>query len=342
MSQSLDQLRRKVVIKSKEAELFKNKWVNLTLELEEKDEKIWELTEKLNAVYLSQAVDAMDGLTKCSTAPGKSSDIHSKMLKASTQCGKSLTIAEWASKDVARVYKKQAKKSDPLLNTKIMKSSASRKTSAEEIENFAEMINASEATHKKEIVEAPTNFSENTSCLRCDKAHDCTLSDHTKNLHGLKLKEMSFYCFKPKKDVVEPSTTFSSRFMPNVKFIDVSGLGYINSFCGEILNIKPGGVKAFATGSQGDIHHINSIKIFESLKMEEVDFHEAMPELVPDGMVYDKDSDSLVEKEKQLPRGNNPVFVCLDEFAFYKREIARDPEAYEAFLSKALSRTKKA
>lgn len=106
--------------------------------------------------------------------------------------------------------------------------------------------------------------------------------------------------------VVEAPTNFSSRFMPNVKFkvdghseklaeigIYTSGKGYI------------------------EIRHDGEMSMIVSSGAKIVSIYEAIPELVPDGMVYDKKSDSLIEE----------AFSTM----FNRSE---DKEAFEAMLSK--------
>jgi len=142
--------------------------------------------------------------------------------------------------------------------------------------------------------------------------------------------------YSPKKEVVDAPTTFSSRFMSNVKF---NAIGSIRKDFAEIL-IDSGrsailGLDFYKITKDGFLIAMPNKITFDYSEEIEVSIYEAIPELVPKGMVYDKESDSLV-----YPRGMNPSFVPLDEVAFINEQLLQDPEAFESFLAKAASRIK--
>lgn len=91
------------------------------------------------------------------------------------------------------------------------------------------------------------------------------------------------------------STNFSSRFMPNVKF---SIMGNKRNMLKDIgIPLLSNYVRTAFDGSIADICDYKTT--FENwVGFEEVSIYEAMPELVPVGMFYDKKCDSLVKKDK--------------------------------------------
>lgn len=130
-----------------------------------------------------------------------------------------------------------------------------------------------------------------------------------------------FFASKKKKGVVEPSTNFSSRFMPNVKF------HIMGKFSSLVKDIVPENHWNYlATDGYGDIvfrcdyQHTYDHK----WKQKEVSAYEAIPELVPKGMYYDKKSDSLIKKTCSNQMCQGEFCGCDEESGSLKHHI--DPE----------------
>lgn len=99
-----------------------------------------------------------------------------------------------------------------------------------------------------------------------------------------------------KKDVVEPSSSFSSRFMPKARtilFIDDIMVLFPTDTVFHSM-IPPNGVIA-NTILNGDYLYITKKGDFEC--SECYSKYKVIPELVPDGMVYDKESDTLISSK---------------------------------------------
>jgi len=111
------------------------------------------------------------------------------------------------------------------------------------------------------------------------------------------------------KGVVEAPTNFSSRFMPSVKFCVMGEKrklmenALIGTFNFNYLRTNSEGVLWDGCDYQGNFD--------EWINQKEVSLYEAIPELVPKGMVYDKESDSLIQKtcDNQMCAGE----VCACE-----------------------------
>lgn len=117
--------------------------------------------------------------------------------------------------------------------------------------------------------------------------------------------------------VIDNTTTFSSRFMPNVKFCI---MGDKREKLEKLLNFEYP-YNYIATSDDGSFHKVCDYQgKFEEWDEKEVSIYEAIPELVPDGMVYDKDSDSLIPSPKKWGRVDNG-----------KNYIAPDGEAFDTF-----------
>ena len=109
----------------------------------------------------------------------------------------------------------------------------------------------------------------------------------TKNLKRdyISIKNIDF----GSKSVEESATNFSSNFMPNVKFkvrpdlIDTR----VNEIGGRIITLSG----FMFTDEKGIAWNTFD---FKNLDMKQVSEYEAIPELVPEGMTYDKESDSLI------------------------------------------------
>ena len=96
--------------------------------------------------------------------------------------------------------------------------------------------------------------------------------------------------FFSKKDIVDSSTNFSSRFMPNVKFVitedQYSHLPEADPrlFMGKSMYGE--------TDVDGEEYILYETKPLGFNRV--VSIYEAIPELVPDGMFYDKNHDGLI------------------------------------------------
>ena len=96
------------------------------------------------------------------------------------------------------------------------------------------------------------------------------------------------------------SHPFASRFMPNVKFktrYEDTMLG--SPFLNLLTELKDGKVQGnkllyFAVNSSGTDLVPAVESNYNRFGGKEISIYEAIPELVPDGMVYDEDSDSLM------------------------------------------------
>ena len=98
------------------------------------------------------------------------------------------------------------------------------------------------------------------------------------------------------KEVAEPSSSFSSRFMPRARtilFIDDIKVLYPTDTVFHSM-IPPNGVIA-NTILNGDYLYITKKGDFEC--SECYSKYKVIPELVPDGMVYDKESDTLISSK---------------------------------------------
>lgn len=136
----------------------------------------------------------------------------------------------------------------------------------------------------------------------------------------------SFYRLHPSykhssaNDVVEPSATFSSLFMPNVKFKipkDIDNDLLMNIILSNVpsdelnyrvkkeIKLMSSGLYCLATTPNGSLRFLIPDYMYSSfdgrrylsdpiIKIDEVSIYEAIPELVPGGMVYDKESDTLI------------------------------------------------
>lgn len=96
------------------------------------------------------------------------------------------------------------------------------------------------------------------------------------------------------KKMIENNVAFSSMFVPNVKFsLDGSEENLISVL--PYAQLKAG-CKYFKITSSFEIIGAYQEIVFRNWNEKEVSIYEAIPELVPNGMVYDKESDSLVKK----------------------------------------------
>lgn len=111
---------------------------------------------------------------------------------------------------------------------------------------------------------------------------------------------------------------------------------------GVILNNKRG----YCISKFLEIGHFPTKKGYLKSTWEEVSIYEAFPELVPSGMVYDAESDSLVGiigQETLYIDGelkSKKILTQLDEVDFINDQIKVDPEKYEAMFAKMTQRIK--
>lgn len=90
---------------------------------------------------------------------------------------------------------------------------------------------------------------------------------------------------------------FSSRFMPDVKFTmrgDITKISDVIS-----IFVLQQGYLHFVTTACGEDLLALTPSAFLNLQAKEVSIYEAIPGLVPKGMFYDKESDSLIKKDKR-------------------------------------------
>ena len=96
---------------------------------------------------------------------------------------------------------------------------------------------------------------------------------------------------------------FETRFMPNVKFKINGDI----SKCSDVFDTKMleyGLFHAITDINGAKIFHIPSV-LFDSCIYKEVSIYEAMPELIPDGMRYNKELDKLVPDVMQWQKVDN-------------------------------------
>jgi len=199
---------------------------------------------------------------------------------------------------------------------------------------------------EKEVVDSGTSFF--TDSIKIAVGEDMTLrvgdilfQDKSGLYHKYAgKKEVVDTATTSEKEVIEPLTTFSSRFMPNVKFIlTVDDIKKIYPTDTELHKIceKHVFLNCIAN-SDGEAFAVYGDSVLSEKPC--VSKFVAIPELIPEGMVYDKESDSL----KPLLCGGftslinygfaNNAALPLDEVDFSDK----DPELFESFLAQAASR----
>ncbi len=140
------------------------------------------------------------------------------------------------------------------------------------------------------------------------------------------LKDADFFTEKVGKPIlekmVEGDVAFSSRFMPNVKF----------KISGHRQELHDAKLPMMMFADFGKVENDGSFtgsasapELFESWREKEVSIYEAIPELVPDGMVYDKESDSLCYISKKYIR-NAMVFEDEEFVNELYKEIHKQSE----------------
>lgn len=102
----------------------------------------------------------------------------------------------------------------------------------------------------------------------------------------------------------EKSDSFTSRFMPNVKFkTDVNNNGqnrqielFLSNIKDKFLALDSSVVDFILTSACGEYLILCSEKAYDmQLNHKEVSIYEAIPELVPEGKKYDKQQDKLID-----------------------------------------------
>ena len=123
---------------------------------------------------------------------------------------------------------------------------------------------------------------------------------------------------------------FQSRFMPDVKFFMPNHLQ--DKWCSIFYNKNESKYKLpfWATSKDGDFiyHNGNYYGDYLALKMKEVSVYEAIPELIPDGMRYNKDLDKLVPNIIE----NEKVKKVITNEKFYITNIPMDIEKVQNLL----------
>ncbi len=138
-----------------------------------------------------------------------------------------------------------------------------------------------------------------------------------------------------KDEIVEPLTTFSSRFMPNAVFEAKDDMSSIS----DVLDtsVFRNGYTHFKVNNTGDNFSVLTPIEFKYIRIKKVSIYEAIPELVPDGMVYYKESDSLVQKTCDNPMCSGEDCMCGDVPLVSADDFVNDPEAFEEVIKTSLS-----
>jgi len=145
--------------------------------------------------------------------------------------------------------------------------------------------------------------------------------------------------FRPlsgEEEVVDSATSFSSRFMPNVKFDAVK---FKTNFADILIEKEQApmlGCAFFKTDSNGKLTACPNLVTYCYWEEKEVSIYEAIPELVPKGMVYDKESDSLVKKvcANQMCAGE---FCDCDDSHSFAEDATEDKELTKAVTTKTFA-----
>jgi len=125
------------------------------------------------------------------------------------------------------------------------------------------------------------------------------------------------------KDVVEAPTNFSSRFMPNVKF---KVIGNSVAFSSLKFPMMCNYIRTAFDGSIVEMCDYQGRFDDDWSEVKEVSIYEAIPELVPDGMVYDKESDTfqiVLEKGKPVEFAGVDFHVSHSSLMKFAGELSR-------------------
>jgi len=152
--------------------------------------------------------------------------------------------------------------------------------------------------------------------------------------------------YKPNDNKAVHPNVFSSRFMPNVKFrvpVDKFIYNQLHAISPTLTEYNEFGTDKFGHivlgGSSTEYYKTYNI---HGIDLPEVSIYEAIPELVPDGMFYDKKSDSLIEKEIVDTSTNfstdELIKLAIDGLEKGKKQCE---ESLEVFLSKLSHRAEK-
>jgi len=153
-----------------------------------------------------------------------------------------------------------------------------------------------------------------------EKLHNEIVKNKTK-IPFIKETEHALFCaeyIEVKKEVVDAPATFSSRFMPNVKF---KIIGNTVAFSSLGIPMTCNYIRTSFNGSIVDMCNYQGRFDDEWKDIKEVSIYEAIPELVPKGMIYNKKNDSLIKKVCVNPLCQGEFCDCDPSFSFEKDNI---------------------
>jgi len=167
-------------------------------------------------------------------------------------------------------------------------------------------------------------------CKNCKKQNSCNIKDNVV-ARGLPI----FSCSE--KVIVDSATSSSSRFKPNVKFAIPT-----DADINKLVKILGKNVLWFGfwyTSVKGDsLHKVDGGRVFdfnafEKLQIPEVSIYEAIPELVPKEMRYDKETDSLVQDipddaESSVGWVERNVIPFLPSLPSYNKNLKKYKKAF--------------
>jgi len=160
------------------------------------------------------------------------------------------------------------------------------------------------------LVEVVTNFFE----LKDEDAWSSSESYESGDVLSLDGEKQKIGAIN--ESMTESDVAFSSRFMPNVKFKtngfeeEISEALFPKIEYPNLIFEIPSYFYTLGCGEKIVVGEF--VYSFEDIPFAEVSPFEAIPELVPEGMVYDKESDSLVEEVKEsFEEGKNCITIDL-------------------------------
>ena len=147
-----------------------------------------------------------------------------------------------------------------------------------------------------------------------------------------------FTCINEKECKVD-NIKAKSRFMPNVKFklfpcgIDSHEHWRIRRYIKTLPNCSSSLHYRYRTNAFGDticnvFENQEVMDKYDGNALLEVSIYEAIPELVPEDMVYDKESDKLVKKEDE-PKNGLELMLSLATDDMYRMMLDDNTEKYE-------------
>ena len=134
--------------------------------------------------------------------------------------------------------------------------------------------------------------------------------------------------------MTEGDVAFSSRFMPNVKFrYDVVA----DKLFSELPNVFMFGGEAYygySTDSNGKLFDgYEDEVLYNNALFKEVSIFEAIPELVPGGMIYDPVTDKLVKKVCVNQMHQGEFCDCDDSHSFTEHKSVEKQSDIEFILT---------